>query len=70
MFASRYWPDRYFNPRYWPAVGASAVVFRATALPVNTTIYNYRQMVERRDPKRLTRPVVVYEFAGQRNFEE
>lgn len=22
MFASRFWPDRMFAPRYWPKVGA------------------------------------------------
>lgn len=24
MFASRYFPDRYFAPRYWPKVGQDA----------------------------------------------
>lgn len=25
MFASRYFPDRYFAPRHWPKLGAEAV---------------------------------------------
>ena len=35
---------------------------------VTTRKYSYRQMVERIDPKRKTRPEVVYEFGGNRNF--
>ena len=26
MFASRFYPDRYFTPRYWPKIGAASTV--------------------------------------------
>jgi len=73
MFASRYFPDRYFAPRYWPDVGAetvAVVVARPAHLPVNTNFYNYRHMVERADPGRMTEPTVVYEFGLGRRFVE
>ncbi len=30
MFPLRYWANRFFNPRYWPVVGAVAAVATVT----------------------------------------
>ena len=38
-------------------------------IPVSTRIYQYRQMVERADPKRKTRLDPGYEFSNGRRFK-
>ena len=42
MFPSRYFPDRFFAPRYWPKVGSSVVITVGTLrfkLPPNRNVF-------------------------------